>query len=54
MKKAIRRYGSLNEIVTDKLRSHGAAAKELGGSDKQVTRRWANKRVENSHLPFRR
>ena len=54
MKKAMRRYGSPNEIVTDKLRSYGAAARELGCSEKQVTKRWANNRVENSHLPFRR
>ena len=54
MKKAMRRYGSPNEIVTDRLRSYGAAAKELGCADKQVTQRWANNRAENSHLPFRR
>jgi putative transposase len=54
MKKAMRRYGSPNKIVTDKLRSYSAAAKELGCLDKQVTERWANNRVENSHLPFRR
>ena len=54
MKKAMRRYGSPNEIVTDKLLSYGAAVKELGCSEKQVTKRWANNRVENSHLPFRR
>jgi len=54
MKKAMRRHGSPNEIVTDKLGSYGAAARELGCSKKQVTNRWANNRVENSHLPFRR
>ena len=54
MKKAMRRYGSPDKIVTDKLRSYSAATKELGCSDKQVTERWANNRVENSHLPFRR
>ena len=54
MKKAMRRYGSPNEIVTDKLRSYSAAARELGCSEKQVTARWANNRAENSHLPFRR
>ena len=37
MKKAMRRYGSPNEIVTDRLRSYSAAAKELGSSDTQVT-----------------
>ena len=30
MKKAMRRYGSPNEIVTDKLRSYGAAVKDMG------------------------
>ena len=54
MKKAMRHYRSPNEIVTDKLRSYSAVAKELGCLDKQVTGRWANNRVENSHLPFRR
>ena len=37
MKKAMRRYGSSNEIVTDKLRSYSAAAKKLSCADKQVT-----------------
>ena len=37
MKKAMRRYGTPNEIVTDKLGSYGAAARELGCSKKQVT-----------------
>jgi len=54
MKKAMRRYGSPNEIVTDRLPSYSAATKELGYSDKQVTERRANNRAENSHLPFRR
>ena len=52
MKKAMRRYGSSNEIVTDRLGSYSAAVKELGCADKQITERWANSRVENSHLPF--
>ena len=54
MKKAMWRYGSPNEIDTDRLRSYSAAAKELGFADKQVTQRLVNKRVENSHLPFLR
>ena len=52
MKKAMQRYGSSNEIVTDRLGSYSAAVKELGCADKQITERWANNRVENSHLPF--
>lgn len=27
--------------------------KELGNAEKQQTARWADNRVENSHLPFR-
>ena len=30
-----------------------AAMTELGCEDKQEIGRWANNRVENSHLPFR-
>lgn len=54
MKKALKRHGSPETIVTDGLRSYGAAMSELGDRDKQETARWANNRVENSHLPFRR
>ena len=54
MKKAMHQYGSPNEIVTDKLRSYSAAAKELGCAGKQPIKRWANNLAENSHLPFRR
>ena len=36
MNKAMRGYRSPNESVTDKLRSYGAAARELGCADKQV------------------
>ena len=43
-----------NAIVTDKLRSYGAALKEIGNADRQETGRWVNNRAENSHLPFRR
>ena len=45
---------SLKLIVTDKLRSYGAALREIGGADRQETGRWLNNRAENSHLPFRR
>jgi len=34
-----------SEIVTDKLRLYSAAAKKLNFSNKQVTKRWANKRL---------
>jgi putative transposase len=54
MKKALKRHGSPEKITTDGLRSYGAAMTELGCREKQETGRWANNRVENSHLPFRR
>ena len=54
MKKALKRHGSPEAITTDGLRSYRAAMTELGNEDKQETGRWANNRVENSHLSFRR
>jgi putative transposase len=51
MKKALRRHGSPEAITTDGLRSYGAAMDELGCHDRQAIGRWANNRVENSHLP---
>ena len=54
MKKALKRHGSPDTITTDGLRSYKAAMAELGNADKQEVGRWANNRVENSHLSFRR
>jgi len=54
MKKTLKRHGSPEAITTDGLRSYGAAMNELGNRQKQEVGRWANNRVENSHLPFRR
>ncbi|MFZ1660950.1 MAG: IS6 family transposase [Paracoccaceae bacterium] len=54
LKKAMRRYGRPIEIVTDRLRSYGAALKDLGRGDDREMGRWVNNRAENSHLPFRR
>jgi putative transposase len=54
MKKALKRHGSPEAITTDGLRSYKAAMSALGNIDKQEIGRWANNRVENSHLPFRR
>jgi len=54
LKKLMKRYGSPAVIVTDRLRSYGAAMKIIGNVDKQEVGRWKNNRAENSHLPFRR
>ena len=54
LRKLMKRYGRPEHVVTDKLRSYGAAMKEIGNADRQMTGRWPNNRAENSHLPFRR
>ena len=54
LKRAMKRYGRPNEIVTDRLRSYGAAMKAIGIADRQLCGRWLNNRAENSHQPFRR
>ena len=54
LRKAMRKHGQPVTVVTDKLRSYGAALKELGAGARQETGRWVNNRAENSHLPFRR
>lgn len=54
MRKALKRHGSPEAITTDGLASYKATMKVLGNIDKQEIGRWANNRVENSHLPFRR
>ena len=54
LKKAMKRYGSPQVIVTDKLASYGAAMTEIGNIDRQEVGRHLNNRAENSHLPFRR
>ena len=54
LRKTMKRFGPPHVIVTDLLRSYGAAMKVIGNVDKQETGRWRNNRAENSHLPFRR
>ncbi len=54
LKKAMKKYGNPQVIVTDKLRSYGAAMKVIGNEARQETGRWLNNRAENSHQPFRR
>src|SRR5210317_126636 len=54
LKKTMRKHGCPDVFVTDRLRSYGAALKEIGAADRQETGRWLNNRAENSHLTFRR
>jgi putative transposase len=55
LKRLLKRHGRPREIVTDKLRSYGAAMKEFGLDRRHRNKgRHINNRAENSHLPFRR
>jgi putative transposase len=54
LKKAMKRYGRPEAVVTDRLRSYRAAMKVIGNAERQETGRWLNNRAENSHQPFRR
>ncbi len=54
LRRAMKRYGRPEVIVTDHLRSYRAAMREIGNEARQETGRWLNNRAENSHQPFRR
>jgi putative transposase len=54
IKRAMKRFGKPRSVVTDGLRSYGAALKEIGNSERQEIGRWINNRAENSHQPFPR
>jgi putative transposase len=43
-----------DKLVTDDLRSYGAACRDLGNSHLHERGRWRNNRAENSHQPTRR
>src|SRR6185369_2810144 len=49
MKRLMKRYGKPEVVVTDGLRSYGAAMKAIGNQDRQEVGRWLNNRAENSH-----
>jgi len=54
LRKAMKRFGRPEVIVTDKLQSYHAAMKVIGNAERQETGHWLNNRAENSHQPFRR
>jgi len=54
LRKAMKRHGRPEVIVTDRLRPYGAALREIGAAARQETGRWSNNRAENCHQPFRR
>jgi transposase-like protein len=46
-KKSMKRHGRPEAIVTDRLRSYGAALKDVGRGDDREMGRWLNNRAEN-------
>jgi len=54
LKKALKRHGKAEKIVTDGLKSYPAAMRDLGNLERRIIGQWKNNRAENSHLPFRR
>ena len=55
MRKLLKKYAFVPErLVTDDLRSYGAAVRDLGLERLHERGRWRNNRVENSHQPRRR
>ena len=54
MKKALKRHGPVEKVITDGLKSYPAAMRELGNAERQEMGRRKNNQVENSHLTFRR
>lgn len=54
MKKALKRHGQPQAVVTDGLQSYPAAMRELSNLEWREVGRHLNNRADNSHLPFRR
>jgi putative transposase len=55
MRKLLKKYGFVpNRMITDDLRSYGAATHDLGIDSRHERGRWKNNRAENSHPPTRR
>jgi putative transposase len=55
MRKLLKKYAVVpDRMITDDLRSYGAAARELGIGSRHERGRWKNNRVENSQQPTRR
>ena len=53
LRRAMKRYGRPRSIVTDRLRSYGAAMKIIGTAERQECGHWLNNRAGDSHRPFR-
>ena len=54
LRKALRRYGNPDEILTDRCASYAAALRDLNMQSRQITGPYLNNLCELSHQPFRR
>ncbi len=55
MRKLLKKFAFVpDRLVTDDLRSYGAATRALGIESRRERGRWKNNRAENSHQPTRR
>ena len=54
LRKAMDKHGRPEVVVTDRLRSYGAALTEIDATARQETAHWLNNRAENTHLPLLR
>jgi putative transposase len=55
MRKLLKKYAMVPDLlVTDELRSYGAAFRDLGIESRHERGKWKNNRAENSHQPTRR
>jgi putative transposase len=55
MRKLLKKQGmAAEELVPDRLRAYGAAARELGLSAEHIQGKPKNNRAESSHVPIRR
>jgi putative transposase len=55
MRKLLKKYAMVPQrLVTDDLKSYGAAACDLGIGNRHERGRWKNNRAKNSHQPTRR
>jgi transposase-like protein len=55
MRKLLKKYAMVpDRLVTDDLRSYGAAVRDLGIESRHERGKWKNNRAENSHQPTRR
>jgi len=55
MRKLLKKQGFVpDRMITDDLRSYGAAARDLRIESRHERGRWRNNRAENSHQPARR